>query len=238
MKSYTTALTAALIAASIHMVSAGDITGKVKLKGTAPAERPISFGQSEPTCGPLHKGKPLTTRHYVVGADHGLGNVFVYIKEGAKPTPPPGEGPTLDQVGCEYQPFMMGVQAGQKFKIKNSDPFMHNIHAMPKPGSGNKEFNNAQPVPMVSEKVFDKPEVLLKMKCDVHEWMFAYIGVVDHPYFAVTDKDGSFKLSNVPAGDYTIEAVHVKAGRKTQKVTLGASDSKTADFELEVPAAP
>src|SRR5947207_2033284 len=152
MKSYTTGLMLAVLAGSFQVASAGEINGKIKLKGTPPPEKGISFGAHEATCGAAHKGKPLTTRHYVVGSDGGLANVFVYIKEGAKPAPPQGEGPTLDQVGCEYQPYIMGMQAGQKFKIKNSDSFMHNIHATPKPGSGNKEFNNAQPVPMTSEK--------------------------------------------------------------------------------------
>ena len=227
----------AVLTASVQLVSAGEINGKVKLKGTPPAEKQISFGANEATCGKAHGGKPMTTRHYVVGADNGLANVFVYIKEGAKPTPPSGEGPTLDQVGCEYTPYIMGVQAGQDFSIKNSDPFMHNIHATPKV---NKEFNNAQPVPMVSKKKFEKPEVMVRMKCDVHDWMFAYIGVVDHPYFAVTDKDGSFKIPNVPAGDYTLEFVHMKASpvgkAKTEKVTVGG-DAKTVNVELEVPAA-
>src|SRR2546430_14492760 len=94
----------------------------------------------------------------------------------------------------------------QKIKIQNSDPTMHNIHATPK-NNPRQEFNLAQPVKgMVTEKSFDTPEVLVRMMCNVHGWMFAYIGVVDHPYFSVTEKDGSFKISGLPAGDYTIEA--------------------------------
>jgi hypothetical protein len=237
MKSYITGLTIAVLAGSFQVAGGAEITGKVKLKGTPPAERVIEItGPNEATCGKIHsKDKPVKTRHYVVSGDKGLANVFVYLKEGAKPTPPKGESPLLDQIGCLYEPYVLGVVAGQKLKIKNSDNFLHNVHATPKI---NKEFNFAQPVPMVSEKAFDKPEVLVRMKCDVHEWMFAYIGVVDHPYFAVTDKDGSFKIADVPAGDYTVEAYHLKAGAKTQKLTLGATDKKTADFELEVPAAP
>ena len=104
----------------------------------------------------------------------------------------------------------------------------------------NPEFNFAQPVKgQENEKAFEKPEVLVRMKCDVHAWMFAYIGVVDHPYFAVTDKDGSFKISNLPAGEYTIEAFHQKIGKmgaKSQKIKVSDSDKKTVDFELEVPA--
>ena len=90
---------------------------------------------------------------------------------------------------------------------------------------------------MKSDFVFDKPEVLVKFKCDVHPWMFAYVGVVDHPYFAVTDKDGNYKITGLPAGDYTVEAVHLKAGSTTAKVKVGADDKKTQDFTLEVKAA-
>jgi len=235
MKSYITGLTLAALAASIQISTAGEISGKVKLKGTPKPEVPIDLG---PICGKLHDG-PATTRHYVVGADHGLANVFVYIKEGAKATPPAGDGPVLDQKGCMYEPYVLGVVTGQKYKIKNSDPTLHNVHATPKV---NTEFNFAQPIQgQVTEKSFDKPEVLVRMMCNVHPWMFAYIGVVDHPFFAVTDKDGSFKIPDLPAGTYTIEAFHQKIGpkgAKTQQITVGAADKKTADFELEVPPAP
>ncbi len=234
MKLYFGCLTAAALAASLQMVAGAEIGGKVKLKGTPKAEIQIPL---DATCGAMHSG-PVTTRFYVVGADNGLGNVFVYIKSGAAKTPVTGPAPVLDQVGCLYEPYVMGVGTDQTFKIRNSDAVFHNIHAMPK-AEGNKEFNFAQPIKgQVSEKSFPKPEVLVRMKCDVHPWMFAYIGVCDHPYFAVTDKDGNFKISNVPAGKYTVEALHLKAGAKTVEITVGADDKKTADFELEVPAAP
>jgi len=239
MKSYTTGLALAVLAGSFQLAFAGDITGKVKLKGTPKPEIVIPLGKSEPTCGPLHpKDHPIMTRHYVVGPDKGLANVFVYIKEGAKPAPPKGESPLLDQVGCMYEPFVLGAVTGQKIKIRNSDAFMHNVHPIPKNNPA-EEFNLAQVVKgQVNERAFSKPEVLVKFKCDVHEWMFAYVGVCDHPYFAVTDKDGSFTIKDVPAGSYTVEAYHLKAGAKTQKIDLEDTGSKTADFELEVPAAP
>jgi Carboxypeptidase regulatory-like domain len=232
MKSYITGLSIALLAGSVPLASAGDISGKVTLKGTPKPEIPIDLGD---ICGKLHAGEKVTTGHFVVGPDQGLANVFVYIKEGAKSTPPAGESPLLDQKGCLYEPYVLGVVAGQPLKIRSSDPFMHNVHAMPKV-PGNKEFNFAQAVQgQVNEKTFEKPEVLVRMKCDVHPWMFAYVGVVEHPYYAVTGKDGSFKISNVPAGNYTVEAFHLKAGAKTEKVTVGASDSKTVSFELMAP---
>jgi len=232
MKNYLPSITVAAFLGSLHLAGAADITGKVTLKGTPPPERTIEF--TDATCGKLHP-KPVTTRHYVVGADKGLANVFVYIKQGAQKTPAAGEGPLLDQVGCMYEPYVMGVVTGQKFNIRNSDALLHNVHATPKPGSGNKEFNFAQVSKgQVNPKSFDAPEVLVRMKCDVHGWMFAYIGVVDHPYFAVTDKDGNFTIKNVPAGKYTVEAVHQKAAPtgKTAEVEAG----KSVNFEIEVPA--
>lgn len=211
--------------------SAAEISGKVKLKGTPKPEIPIQLNE---VCGKLHT-KPITTRHYVVGQDSGLANVFVYVKSGAQKTPPAGEAPVLDQLNCVYEPYVFGVVAGQKWKAKNSDPFLHNVHPTPRV-AGNKEINVAQPVKgMVSELVFEKPEVLVRIKCDVHGWMFAYAGVQDHPYFAVTDKDGNFKIANLPNGKYTIEAYHLKAGAKTQEINV-TDDKKDLNFELEVPA--
>ena len=230
MKNLLQFLTIAAASCALTSLSAAEISGKVKLKGMPPAEIPIKMDDA---CG-KQQATPPTTRHYIVGQDGGLGNVFVWIKEGAKPTPPKGDGPTLDQTSCMYQPYIFGVQTGQKFKIKNSDDTLHNVHAMPK---SNKEFNFGQPVKgMVTEKSFDQQEVLVKFKCDVHPWMFAYVGVVDHPYWAITDKDGNFTIKDVPAGEYTVEAVHLKAGRAEQKLMLGADDKKTLDYALEVPA--
>ena len=213
--------------------SAAEIVGKVSLKGTPPPERKIEF---DALCGKLHE-KEMTTRHFMVVPDGGLANVFVYLKAGpvGKTYEPPAETPTLNQEGCFYDPYVMGVMANQKFKIKNSDPLMHNVHAMPKV-AGNKEFNIGQPVKdMVTEKSFPSREVLVRFKCDVHPWMFAYIGVMDHPYFAVTDKEGKFKLpADLPAGTYTVVAYHLKAGEASQEITVGASDKKEVNFTLEV----
>lgn len=231
MKKTLSLLTLAAFAGSL---SAAEISGKVKLTGTPPPEKQITL---DAACGKLAAGG-LKTRHYVTGADSGLANVFVYVKEGAKSAPASGPGATLDQVNCEYTPYVMGVQVGQTFNVKNSDAVLHNVHAMPKPGSGNKEKNVGQPLKgMTTAFTFASPEVLVKFKCDVHPWMFAYVGVVDHPYYAVTDKDGNYKISGLPAGDYTVEAYHLKAGAATQKVKVGADDKKSQDFALEAKAA-
>jgi hypothetical protein len=211
---------------ALQLASAADITGKITLKGTPPPEKDIPL---DPTCGQLHKEK-FTTRFYVVGADKGLGDVFVYLKDAKAGGEAPAKGGLLDQKGCEYTPYVSGIQTKQKLMVRNSDPVMHNIHPIPVV-AGNKEVNKAQMMKSPDlEFSFDNPEIMLRFKCDVHPWMFAYVSVVDHPYFAVTDKDGNFKIANVPAGEYTVEAIHRKAGTQTAKVKAGDK----ADFAFEV----
>lgn len=227
---YFAGLLAAGLSSLAFSSSAADISGKVKLQGTPKPEIPI---QLDPTCGKLHSS-PITTRHYVVGKDNGLANVFVYVKEGAAKTPAPSQPVVLDQNGCMYHPYVFGAVVGQKIIIRNSDPLLHNVHGTPKV---NKEFNFAQPVKGQENAVtFDKPEVFVRIKCDVHSWMFTYAGVCEHPYFAVTDKDGNFTIKNLPPGKYTLEAIHLKAGAKTQPITVSAGEAAPVNFELSVPA--
>jgi hypothetical protein len=233
MKNCLPYLAVAVLAGSIQFVAAGELTGKITLKGTPKPEITIDLG---PSCGKINPSK-VTTRHYVVGKDGGLANVFVYLKD-AQAAAPAGDATLLDQVGCMYEPYIMGVVTGQKFKIRNSDPELHNVHATPKI---NKEFNFGQPLKgQVTEKSFDKPEVLVRMKCDVHPWMFAYVGVVDHPYFAVSDTDGNFKISGVPDGKYTVVAYHLKSHLATPGLSQMVEIKGTAkqDFTVEIPAAP
>jgi len=233
MKSFIPLITIAALAGSAQLASAGDVSGKITLKGTPKPEVVIDLG---PACGKINSSKP-STRHYVVGKDGGLANVFVYIKD-AKKADPKVEPPTLDQVGCIYEPFVMGIVAGQTFKIKNSDAEFHNVHATPDLAKGNKEFNQAQMAGApVIVKTFEKPEIMVRMKCDVHPWMLAYIGVVEHPYFAVSDKDGNYKISGLPDGKYTIEAFHQKshvAAKVGIVKTIEVKGDTKQDFTVEL----
>jgi hypothetical protein len=240
MKKFALSLSVVVLAGSLQMVSAGDITGKITLKGTPPPPLDLPF---DDTCSKLHP-TILTTRFYVVGKDNGLANVFVYISKGleGKKFTPSTQVAELDQVGCNYNPYVFGVMVGQPVRIKNSDPLMHNIHALPKV-DGNTEFNFAQPTQGdVNDTKWTAsitaPEVLVKLKCDVHPWMFAYIGVQNNPYFAITDKDGNFKIANVPAGTFTLTAYHLKAHGaspgETQDITV-ADSPVTANFTVAVP---
>ncbi len=183
----------------------------------------------DPVCGKV-RATPLYTQHYLVAKDGGLANVFVYIRDGlrGRTFPPPANTPLLDQVGCVFTPYVMGVRTNQVFKIRNSDPTLHNVHATPKT---NEEFNLAQPVKdLVSLRQFNRPEVLVRIKCDVHPWMFAFVGVVEHPAFDVSAKDGSFKITGVPPGKYTLAAVHPKAGVLAQEVTITEKENAPVNF--------
>ncbi|MBI3191707.1 MAG: hypothetical protein HYZ36_03500 [Pedosphaera parvula] len=223
----------AALAATFHTGMAADITGKITLQGTPPPEKQIPL---DPTCGKLHPSGKMSTRFYAVGKDGGLADVFVHITEGLakKDYPVPAQAVEIDQKGCEYLPYVVGAQTKQKIVFKNSDPVLHNVHPTPQV-PGNKEYNKAQlPGGPMLDFTWDKPEVFLRVKCDVHPWMFTWIGLVEDPFFAVSDKDGNFKIANVPPGTYTVEVNHRKAGKATQKVTVGGEGKKVA-FSLKVP---
>jgi plastocyanin len=214
--------------------TAATITGKVVLDGTPPASITIKT-ESDPTCAESNKDG-LKSETFVVD-NGGLKNVFVYIKDGLGNKyifDTPTEPVKLDQKGCHYEPHVVGVRTTQPLEIINSDSTMHNVHGRP---DANREFNFGQAVAGMKNAVtFTVPEVLIPFKCDVHSWMYAYVGVVDNPYFAVTGNGGTFELKTIPPGTYTVEAVHEKLGRQTQQVTLGEKDSKEITFTFKAPA--
>jgi plastocyanin len=222
------------LAASLRLATAGEITGTVTLKGTAPKEKDITPLKEDVNCGKLHPDMP-TTHFYVVGAKGELADVIVSLSgPNVKPSSGASAAPVVvDQKGCEYIPSILAVQTDQKIMVKNSDPVMHNVHTVPA-DPGNKEQNKPQ-LPASSDLTFtfDKPEPFLKFKCDVHPWMFAWVTVFDHPYFAVSAKDGTFKISNVPAGKYKLQAAHRKAGTVTQEIEVKDGEPAKIDLTLE-----
>src|SRR6476646_6047616 len=210
--------------------TAGEVKGTVKLDGAAPKNEAIKMN-ADPVC--LRENKsPQFQETYEV--DNGnLANVFVYVKDGLGTYvyDTPTESMKIDQKECRYHPHVFGIRVGQPLEIINSDPTLHNIHAMPKV---NQEFNTGQPIQgMKTTHTFTTKEVMVPFKCDVHGWMNAYVGVLDHPFYAVTDKDGKFELKGLPAGTYTIEAWHEKLGATTQSVTLAAKESKEVSFTFK-----
>jgi nitrous oxide reductase accessory protein NosL len=212
--------------------TAGHVTGRIVLEGEAPKAEVIRMA-ADPVCMREVKGTQYT-QYFLVGDDGGLQNVFVYVKDGLGNYvfDTPNEAVLLDQQGCRYIPHVFGVRVGQPLEILNSDPTLHNVHAQPKV---NKEFNTGQPIQGMKHTVaFTHPEVMIPFKCDVHGWMNAYAGVVDHPYFAVSDNNGRFQIRTLPPGSYTIEAWHEKLGTQTQNVTIGEGEEREITFTFNV----
>ncbi len=218
--------------ATPDLANGATVTGKVSFEGTKPVMRTLDMSAT-PFCEHAHQGSPVKSEEVVVNANGTLKNAFVYVKSGLPDTnwQVPTTSVELDQRGCMYQPHVIGLMAGQNMDIKTADQTNHNIHPMPK---DNQEWNESQP-PGAEDKIksFPRQEIMIPVKCNVHPWMRAYIGVVSHPFFAVTGDDGSYSLKGLPPGTYTITVWQEKYGTQDQQVTVGAKDSKTVDFTFK-----
>ena len=218
---------------ALQLVGAGDLTGTITLKGTPPAENSFaSKMQDDPNCVAIYAGKYPTTHFYAVGANGELADVVVYLKGVPSASTGASAGPvTMDQKGALYTPQILALQTGQKLIVKNSDTFIHNVHALPaaNPESNQVQMNGGPDLTYT----FDKPEMFLKFKCDVHPWMFAWVSVLDHPYFALSGADGKFTIKNVPPGKYTLEAAHRKLGVQTAEIEVKA-EGAAQNFTFEV----
>lgn len=199
------------------------------LEGDAPKMRPVKF-DADPECGKQH-GETVLEETIVVDGGK-LANVVVYVSRGHEKWSYKGatEPVVLDQHGCMYTPHVFTVMTNQPIVIKNSDPVMHNVHAVPKE---NKEFNRSQlkGAKDLSES-FPKAEMGVKIKCDVHGWMGSWVSVFDHPFHAVTGADGAASLK-LPAGDWEISVWHEKlSAPATQKVTVADGEAKALEFKF------
>ena len=210
----------------VDAATAGSIAGSVVFEGTAPSMDAIDMS-SESVCAAKHASSPMI-EEVVVNGNGTLANVFVYVKEGLESLQFPTPGAVLlDQNGCVYLPHVLGVMAGQDITIKNSDGLLHNINASPAEQRG---FNTSQPVAMETTRAFGTAEVMVPLRCDVHGWMNAYVGVLDHPYHSVSNGSGAFSLSTLPPGDYVIEAWHERYGTQTQNVTVTTGQTAEVTF--------
>lgn len=213
----------------VDSATAGSLSGRVVFEGTPPAPESIRMS-SDRAC--LEQAGPNPTSDAViVAADGGLKNAFVWVKDGLDPAytfDTPTESVVLSQNGCHYTPHVLGVRVGQPIEVVNDDPTLHNVHALP---MANQEFNQGQPVQgMRMKHVFSVQEVMIRFKCDVHGWMAAWVGVVAHPYFAITDESGRFEIKNLPPGSYTIEAWHERFGTRTAQITVADRQAQTTSF--------
>lgn len=220
---------AALLSSSALVLAAGTasaaVTGSVSLKGAAPAATDIDM-KSDPKCQKIAKD---TKTNDVKAAGGKLADVFVYVKNAPEGKyKAPKDNVKLDQVGCRYEPKVFGIMVKQNLEIVNSDPTLHNIHAFAKRG----EFNIGMPTQgQKIKKSFKKAEVMVPIKCDVHPWMQAYAGVMDHPFFAVSGADGKFEIKDLADGEYEVVAWHSKFGEQTGKVKV-AGGAGTVDFSF------
>lgn len=211
--------------------TAGVLGGTIRYTGPRPARKRIDMS-GDPACVEAHHGKAYD-ESIVENPNHTLANVFVYIKSGleGKTFETPATPVTIDQQGCWFHPRVLGIQTGQTLRVTNSDPVTHNIHPL---AEINREWNHSQgqgDAPLARR--FVKPEVMIRVKCNIHSWMHAFIGVLDHPYFAVTGTDGKFEIANVPPGDYVLAAWQEELGTEEQKVSVTPSGKIESNFTFK-----
>jgi plastocyanin len=216
---------------SVDPATAGVLTGKVRFTGKRPPKKTVDMDE-DPTCQQLHH-TPVSDNAVEVNRNGTLANVFIYVKTGleGKTFKPPSTPAVMDQKGCWFVPRVLGIQTGQELEVTNSDPLTHNIHPR---AHINREWNHSQAqgaAPL--ERKFTQREIMIRVKCNIHGWMHAWIGVVDNPYFAVTGSDGTFSLKNLPPGAYTIEAWQEALGSQEQQVTIGPSGKSNISFSFK-----
>jgi plastocyanin len=238
MSAYLALMAGAMLAPSAAL--AGAVEGQAKFAGDPPARGEIRMlevslaGARNSECVKLHKDGPLLSDEVIVGDGGGLANVVVYVDSKVEGDFEVSAEPAiLDQVGCTYTPHILTMQAGQTLEVKNSDPLVHNVRSF---AEKNRPFNMGQTEGNVREKVLRKKELEIKVKCDIHRWMTAYIFVFGHPFYAVTDETGNFSIEGLPAGEHTLVAWHEVYGRQEAKVTVGEDGAATASFTFAAPA--
>jgi plastocyanin len=235
MKAKYFALLALVVAVSSAMVvlaappaGTGTITGKVVYTGTPPKMKPIDMSK-EPTCAKQH-ATPVDTENVVTGPGNALEYVVVYISAGDQGSAGGTSKVEFDQKGCQYLPHILPMQVNQPLEIVNSDQTAHNIHPLAKV---NQEWNKSQPpgTPPIETK-YEKPE-FIAVKCNIHPWMHGYFAVLTTSHYSVSKNDGSFEISGLPPGKYTVTSWHEQYGTQNQEVTVGAGESKSITFSYK-----
>ncbi|WP_255550796.1 carboxypeptidase regulatory-like domain-containing protein [Granulicella sp. dw_53] len=215
----------------VDPATAGSLTGTIKFSGKKPSPKLIDM-REDPACVEAHHGKAYD-QSLVVSSNGSVANAFVYIKAGleGKNFEAPKSPVTIDQSGCWFRPGVLGIQTNQTLQVTNSDPVTHNIHPM---AEVNREWNHSQgPGDAPLSRHFIKPEIMIRVKCNIHSWMHAFIGVLPHPYFDVSRDDGSFEIKNLPAGTYSIAVWQENLGTQEQQITVTPHTNTSANFTFK-----
>jgi plastocyanin len=215
---------------AITVSDGGTIVGEVKYAGDPPAPEKIDVTKDANICGADPKVSPTL----VVGTNKGIKDVVASLPsiQKGKALGKPEKPPVLDQKSCEYHPYAQIIPVNTTVEITNSDDVLHNIKTK---GGSKTSFNMAQP--KFKRKLtydFKNPEIV-QVECNVHGWMNAIIVVEDNPYDALTDANGSFKITDVPPGKYTVKVWHSKLGEQTKEVTVDPKEEVKVAFEMKAP---
>jgi plastocyanin len=211
--------------------TAATLTGRAIFTGKS-ADATIIDMDQDPECKKLYPDGKREDKPVEIGPDGGLANAFVYVKSGleGKSFEPPATTARIDQKGCWFAPRVSGIQVGQPLEVTNSDPVTHNIHPL---AQVNREWNQSQaPQDPPLKRRFAAPEVMIRVKCNVHKWMRSWIGVLPHPYFFATGPDGRFTIPNLPPGNYTLVAWHETLGTRELSVTLAPGAQSQLEFKF------
>jgi plastocyanin len=222
------------VAAAPDPNTVGTISGLVTVDGPISPAAMIRL-DADPKCAAMAEGGQRSDESVVIGEGNTLRNVFVYVKDGLPPRlyPVPPSTVVLDQQQCRYVPRVLGIQVGQQLVIKNSDALLHNVRSE---AAINETFDVGTPIQgMEVTRTFATREVMVPFKCNVHAWMHAYLGVLEHPFFAVSDEAGRFAIDRLPPGTYTIEFWHERFGTATRQVTVAAQQTQNLTFSYKAP---
>jgi len=210
-------------------VARGTVRGHVHLMGAVPENDALRMA-SDPMCKAATGGRRVLDEAVIVSSDGAVANVFVQLVGDFPRTPVPADTVSVDQRGCVYEPRVVGMRAGQTLQVRNSDNGLHNVHGT---STDRDSFNVSQPMSGMTNTFHPRDPGILRLKCDVHTWMVAFVGVVDHPYFAVTGTDGAFTLRDVPVGTYDVRAWHERFGTVVSKVRVDAGGETSLDISYK-----
>ena len=211
----------------------GTITGHVTFTGKPPGNPVIRMGM-DPACAALNRGRMVVQEEALVARDGSVANVFVRLDGTFPQTPVPSTPVVIDQRACVYGPRVVGVRVGQMLQVRNDDDLLHNVHSS---SASSNSFNVGQPKAGLEFTFTPRtPEVMVKLGCDVHRWMTAFVGVIAHPYFSVSAADGRFTIANVPPGAYTLKTWHEQFGERSTSVIVKVGAAVTADIRYASPS--